>query len=250
MLYFTLWHYDLLPAALVVRILHSLLKRRFLPYPTAEDLRKRRQRAAETELLGNTMDQFSGSWSWLSLTPVLAAAGRDVPLADALKTIRYISKAKKAKLKSKAAEALSEATKDVPLEEQRKTQQQAKEDLRRREQEEDWKAAIVWFLEGLADVHERVRNVFLWRREEVSMRYAYVSVSWDGSLVGTELISHAGDWSYSRRYTGAPVVLARKTRIIRTRIRILGSHPTRPRYDTRRTRQVHQSLLLLVPALT
>lgn len=173
-LYFLLWLYDLLPAALVGRILYSLLRRRFLPYPTAEDLRKRRRRVAETEALGTTMDQFSGSW--LAVAPVLA--GQNVSFGDAFKTFRNVSKAKKANLKNRAAEAVSEAAKDVPLEEQSKIQKQAlkqaKEDLRRRQQEEDWKLAIVWFVEGLADIHERVRNIFLWRREEASKRYAFV----------------------------------------------------------------------------
>lgn len=176
-LYFLLWFYDALPLALAARILYMLLKHRYVPYPTAEDLRKRRRRTQETEALGDTMDRFSSSW--ISAAPVLI--GGDFSLVDAWNTFRSITKAKKVRAKAAAAEAVSNASSDTLFPPQtapvKEALKKAKADRKRQEQEEDWRRDIVAFLEGLADVHERVRNIFLWRNPEVSRHYVIVSYS-------------------------------------------------------------------------
>lgn len=191
--FFFLWAYDLLPAACAGILLAVMLRYRFFPYPTLEDLRSRRKRGEEVESLGESIDEtLAGSLG--TFVPVLASGS----LLGAWKTFRNVSKAKKANLKSTAAEAVAEVSSlndGSPVEGPSKAaKEQIKAELKRKKEEEDWRKAIVSFLEGIADIHERVRkwvitlivcasptegalfgSIFLWRRASASNFYTAVS---------------------------------------------------------------------------
>lgn len=151
----------LLPA-LLLKIVYTLFIRRLVQYPTAKELRGRRQRAAEAEALGAAFEKSSKNW--FSAAATATSSGLDLTVMDIWRMLRGISENKKVKAKAKAAEILSATVEDeeVSPEElsklERRAIRQAKEDLKAREEQEDWKRAAVSAIGDIADLHERVNK--------------------------------------------------------------------------------------------
>ena len=74
-MYWVLWYNDLLLAGLLALVLYSLGRRKFLPYPTLEDLQERRREIKSAEHFSRNV-----------VTGVVSA--RSVRVADLLKTLK------------------------------------------------------------------------------------------------------------------------------------------------------------------
>ncbi|KAH8120143.1 hypothetical protein DFH11DRAFT_1558537 [Phellopilus nigrolimitatus] len=178
-LYWTLWYYDLLMPALFYRTLHSLMRRKLLPYPTIAELHERRREAARSHELGEQIQKRLGSSS---------SSG----LMEAWRLFRVFKKPNKAKVKQKQAktddkdkrkdkETKRSSNSSLNLTELLQTPANADEftvldDPHESQEESDFKKTLLDVLNDIADFHERVKNIFLWRRPTISKVYAAVLV--------------------------------------------------------------------------
>ncbi|EIW86737.1 hypothetical protein CONPUDRAFT_141148 [Coniophora puteana RWD-64-598 SS2] len=167
LLYWILWYYDYLLPALLCRIIFGLLRRRIFPYPTAKELESRRQDTARADELGNEIQR--------------RLADSTVGVGDVwglFRTYRRIKKKQAAFIaKSAANQTISDESQAVSgsplvgdenptgLEES----QSSKED-------QDLKRDILHAMNEIADIHERVKNIFLWRRPSASRIYTIALV--------------------------------------------------------------------------
>ncbi|KAF8602328.1 hypothetical protein BDV93DRAFT_545347 [Ceratobasidium sp. AG-I] len=163
------WLFNLLLPALLGKILFSLLRRRLTPFPNLAELRQRRRLTREADELSDAMEGPSAATSFLGAGPMpgIGAGGGDMGVRDMWKLVKLVTKGKGKKGKEKlkeAGDAVAEQT-GISLDAGAGAQNQA---------DEDWRDAMLGAMEGIADFHERVRNLWLWRREQSSRIYAFV----------------------------------------------------------------------------
>lgn len=154
-----LWLYDLLLPALIFRILWEMLSRRLLPYPTLESLQMRRKDSERAREFG---DEVLERLSAPSMGP-----------KDIFQLFKTHKSAAKSKIKSlaKDTEALQTSfTGDIGEDEAVPV---LDDDT---QEEQDIKREFLHLLNTVADIHERIKNVFIWRRPAVSRRYAIILV--------------------------------------------------------------------------
>ncbi|KAI9572976.1 hypothetical protein HD554DRAFT_1404044 [Boletus coccyginus] len=130
-----LWFYDLLLPALTFRIAFGLLRRRLWTYPTFKELQERRQETMRALRFGEVVQQR------LSVTTL-----GPIEMWQLFKLYRS--------------------------EEKSKTKLVVKDAIEPNE-EENFKRGVLYALNELADLHERVKNIFTWRRPDVSRRYLF-----------------------------------------------------------------------------
>lgn len=148
-----LWLYDLLLPALMFRILWEMLRRRLLPYPTLESLQTRRKESERAREFG---DEVQERLSSPSMGP---------------KDIFQLFKSHKAQIKSlaKATGARQTSLTSDGGEDEEATV--LDDDT---QEEQDIKRELLHLLNTVADIHERIKNIFIWRRPAVSRRYAII----------------------------------------------------------------------------
>ncbi|KAI0076095.1 hypothetical protein K474DRAFT_1598700 [Panus rudis PR-1116 ss-1] len=159
-LYWILWWNGALLAGLIGQILFSLFRRRFLPHPTLAELRQRRSEADRAE-------DFS-----LALTMRLAGSP-SLGIREAYHIYRDFQRSwKKAKSSSHVGspqvgeEGGDEASIDP-------TVQSVQPDT---PEERALAAQLLYMMNLIADLHERIRNIFLWRKPSVSTEFGAILI--------------------------------------------------------------------------
>ncbi|KAF8343157.1 uncharacterized protein EI90DRAFT_3115677 [Cantharellus anzutake] len=176
MLYFLLWWNNAILPCLILSILFTLFWRRLMPYPTVKELNRMRKRAEEAEELGNAVFDTSTITVLLS-----AAANENFRFSDGWKMFRNASKQRKERIQQKAAEMVNSSLQGDEVDDveeverlRKEALKQAKIDEKVRETEEDWKRICVVLMESIADLHERIKNIFIWRKPEASWKYGMI----------------------------------------------------------------------------
>ncbi|KAG8835078.1 hypothetical protein FRC17_005431 [Serendipita sp. 399] len=147
-LFWILWFFDLLLPVFFARLCFSLLRRRFLPYPTAQELIERRNATVEADIVGSQIRTYLDS-----------NINSKVGLKDAWNMFRLATKNKKRKAKTTLG--------DLKTTEDPEPVDYARE-------EETSTRAVLAILEEIADFHERFSNLIHWRDPEASKRYAII----------------------------------------------------------------------------
>ncbi|KAI5122603.1 hypothetical protein M0805_004817 [Coniferiporia weirii] len=179
-LFWALWYRNLLMPAFFARILYSLMRRKLLPYPTLAELRERRREAARSEELGEQI--------FLRLKATSSSN-----LMEAWRLFRVFSKPNKNKTKPKVK---TEKRKDKIKDEKKHTgtektstdftsnlseitgslaevdEATVLDSPTESKEEGDFKKALLYALNDIADLHERVKNIFLWRVPSASASFA------------------------------------------------------------------------------
>ncbi|OJA21507.1 hypothetical protein AZE42_05107 [Rhizopogon vesiculosus] len=153
--FWVLWLYDFLLPALMVRILWEMLSRRFFPYPTLETLQMRRKDSKRAREFGESIqERLSAS----SIGP-----------KEIFQLFKSYKSAAKSKLKSVAKDPDATPSGNDTCEDETATV--LDEDS---QEEKDLKRDLLNLLNSLADIHERIKNIFMWRRPAVSKKYAVI----------------------------------------------------------------------------
>ncbi|QRV94795.1 hypothetical protein RhiJN_22813 [Ceratobasidium sp. AG-Ba] len=165
--WWVLWWFNMLLPALCGRILFALLRRGIMRNPTLQELRKRRRIAEEADDLGDALEGHGAAASFLGTGPVPGAGqgGGDMGFRDIFKLAKIITKGKGKKAKEKAKETSNAVASQVGID---------VEEDDNESQKADWRSSTLKAMEDFADFHERVRNLFIWRREQSSRVYALV----------------------------------------------------------------------------
>ncbi|KAG9103737.1 hypothetical protein FRC06_008469 [Ceratobasidium sp. 370] len=164
-----LWWFNMLLPALLGKILFSLLRRGIMRNPTLNELRKRRRIAQEVDELGDAMEGHGAAASFLGTgpTPGIGQGGGDMGFRDLFKLTKLVTKGKGKKGKEKAKQAANSVAPQVGADVD-------DEEVNHASEEDDWRRSTLKAMEDFADFHERVRNLFIWRRERSSRIYALV----------------------------------------------------------------------------
>ncbi|KAI5835560.1 hypothetical protein K523DRAFT_368238 [Schizophyllum commune Tattone D] len=188
LLFWFLWLQDLLLPALILRILYALVRRRIFPYPTLEELRERRQEVQRADI-------FSAE-----VSKSLTASSRS-GVKEVWRLFRVYNKTRKELLKSKSpsghsgegkehGHGKSRSVTDLLGEVSGRTSGGAAAEVVEQAdladanemvadetpEEQDLKRLGLHILSDIADLHERVKNLFIWRRPEASYRYGVLLV--------------------------------------------------------------------------
>ncbi|TDL28663.1 hypothetical protein BD410DRAFT_781185 [Rickenella mellea] len=174
-LFWTLWVKNLLLSALFLRLLYSILRRRVFSYPTLAELRERRREVAKAEAFGSQVQTRLGRSS-------------SSALMEAWRLFRVFSRPRKVKVKHKKAkdiqniskerESLTEMSPSVePVPEEELDDVTALDDTHESQEEQDLKRLGLIILTEIVDLHERIRNVFLWRHPSTSRFYTTLLIS-------------------------------------------------------------------------
>ncbi|KAJ7783774.1 hypothetical protein DFH07DRAFT_873983 [Mycena maculata] len=164
--FWILWYYNLLLPCLFLRILYSLARRKIFSFPNLAELRAHRQEIDRANEFGQEMTtRFSASSSF--------------GMKELWRLFKVFNKSKKTKVKKLAKEktnqvAPKESTVDDHDPEQDMSTVLDSEDPKENSRESDLKRAGVQNLAEIADLHERVKNIFIWRRPASSRIYGMV----------------------------------------------------------------------------
>jgi len=130
-----LWFHDLLLPALIFRIVYGLLRRRISTHPTLKELQERRSQTARAQKFGEAVQQ---RLSVATIGPI-----------EMWRLFRLYRSGEKDKMKSAVKDAMEI------------------------DEEETLKRDVLFALNELADLHERIKSVFTWRRPNVTRRYLF-----------------------------------------------------------------------------
>ncbi|KAK7058976.1 hypothetical protein VNI00_001600 [Paramarasmius palmivorus] len=178
-IYWFLWYHNLLLPSLILRVLYCLVRRRLLPYPTASELRQRFAEIDKAEELGDEVSARLVSSSGFGLKEMWRLA----------RVFAKPSKPKKAgkdkgkeKSKGKKGKEKAQPSEEVDIEDE--TQQQDHDDNqpvgddrtilddpKDTQCERDIKRTALHSAVEVADLHERIHNLFIWRRPSASQNY-------------------------------------------------------------------------------
>ncbi|KAF8213060.1 hypothetical protein K438DRAFT_1803338 [Mycena galopus ATCC 62051] len=164
--FWSLWYQNLLLPCLFLRILYALARRRLLSYPTLAELRARREEIDRAAEFGQELStRFSAS----------SALG----LKELWRIFKVFNKPKKAKVKDLARDKTRTGPPQDPVADDQVSEQEIgtvldSENPAEGSQENDVKRAVLQALAEIADLHERVKNIFIWRRPASSRIYGLV----------------------------------------------------------------------------
>ncbi|KZT02693.1 uncharacterized protein LAESUDRAFT_729938 [Laetiporus sulphureus 93-53] len=160
--YWILWYSNLLLPALVLRILFALIRRKLLPYPNLEELRRHRRQVDDAE-------EFSANL----ISRFVQSPPHDAQ--DVYKIFRDFYRSRKMKKASsldaqrKAMESLDQDA--VAIEADVDEEDTLHQSDPASSHESDVKRSVLAALNEVADMHERTKNIFLWRRPALSVMY-------------------------------------------------------------------------------
>ncbi|KAG7099201.1 hypothetical protein E1B28_001068 [Marasmius oreades] len=174
LIYWVLWYYDLLLPTLILRILYNLVRRRIFPYPTATELRERQIEIERAKELGDevsarlTSSSSDISEMWRLFRLITKSVKSDVRNHEKVKD-KY--KNGKEKGKGKGKETASSDRSDVEID-----ISTVLDNPMENQQERDLKRSILQCASSIADFHERIHNLFIWRRTKASFHYGVLMV--------------------------------------------------------------------------
>ncbi|KAJ7103544.1 hypothetical protein B0H15DRAFT_812642 [Mycena belliarum] len=167
-IFWTLWYQNLLLPCLVLRILYSLARRKLFSYPTLEQLKAHRKEIDRANEFGNEVSiRFSASSS--------------LGMKELWRLFRVFNKSKKTKLKKFARDKAQEKAPQRPSSDSRELEEDIStsldsDDPNETAQDNDFKRQLLQILADIADVHERIKNIFIWRSPPSSRLYGTVLV--------------------------------------------------------------------------
>nr|GAT44180.1 predicted protein [Mycena chlorophos] len=155
-MYWVLWYYNLLLPSLVLRVLYSLLRRKLWSYPTLAELNAHREQIDRSNEFGRELTaRFSATSS--------------LGIRELWRLFRVFNKPKKTKAKKLAGAGSQES-----LLSQEATTVFDSDKVADTSEENDVKRLVLKVMAEIADLHERVKNIFIWRRPASSRVYAIV----------------------------------------------------------------------------
>ncbi|KAF7306916.1 hypothetical protein MIND_00484100 [Mycena indigotica] len=143
-MYWALWYHNLLLPSIILRILWSLLRRRLLSYPTLSELNAHHEEIKRSSEFGR---EFAARFSATS-----SFGAREI-----WRLFRVFNKPK-----AKTAHTSIDEPPATVLD---------SESLEETDRENDMKQACLKTMADIADLHERVKNIFIWRQPTSSMFY-------------------------------------------------------------------------------
>ncbi|KAG8907748.1 hypothetical protein FRB99_002247 [Tulasnella sp. 403] len=175
--YWVLWLHDMLLPGFLWYLVYQLIKHRLLPYPTLEQLQARRRAAMEAEQLGDALiDASSNGHSDVASLPT------NISSATAKAHIKTVTTHLGNIVRVAVDTGLDAVTRK--LQKDRGTvgadgKSNTAGDNRGIQNPDsteagDWRQLTVLLTEEVADMHERVKNIFLWRKPDSSLMYTLV----------------------------------------------------------------------------
>ncbi|KIO08290.1 hypothetical protein M404DRAFT_997219 [Pisolithus tinctorius Marx 270] len=159
--FWVLWYHDGLLAAFLCRIVWCLLRRRFLPYPSLAEFQEKRQNATRARRFGDEVQQ---RLSVSTLGPVeIWRLFRAYRASSHDKTKHLL----KGGFRSRPDETTGNPT-SVSESDGENTILEGAEDS---EEIQSLKRDLLHLLDVVADLHERINNILMWRRPAVTRRY-------------------------------------------------------------------------------
>jgi hypothetical protein len=168
--FWVLWWYNLLLPSLLLRIFFALARRKIFSYPTLHELKKRRKEVARANVFGDAIQARLTPSSPFGLTELW----RLFKVFNKPKVDRAKGAGKdegKSRNETSNPES-SEIGKGDPIDQAGETPTVL--DDYRDSRENSSKRVILQILGDVADLHERVTNIFIWRRPESSYKYGGV----------------------------------------------------------------------------
>ncbi|KAF8078635.1 hypothetical protein FPV67DRAFT_1465909 [Lyophyllum atratum] len=157
-IFWILWYHDLLLPCLLLRIFYSLVRRKIFPYPTLVELRNHRREISRAAEFG---DQISDR--------LLASSSLGVKEMWRLFKVFNQTTKNKIKASAKATDILSGVDDEgTPTQPEEVT---VLDDSRDSQETRDMKRLGLEVLDEIADLHERIKNIFIWRRPASSRVY-------------------------------------------------------------------------------
>ncbi|KII94384.1 hypothetical protein PLICRDRAFT_172032 [Plicaturopsis crispa FD-325 SS-3] len=170
--FWIMWYQNLLLPALFLRIFFSLIRRKVLPYPTVAQLRERRAEVRRANDFGEKMQ-------------ARLSASSAFGVREMWRIFRVFNKPKKTKAKNKAKNKAKDKG-IIPDDGERKDTDgdtaglddvdstTVLDDPNDITEEKDIKREILHAISEVTDLHERVKNIFIWRRPASSRMYGTV----------------------------------------------------------------------------
>ncbi|KAJ7125590.1 hypothetical protein C8R43DRAFT_710389 [Mycena crocata] len=157
--FWILWYYNLLLPCLFLRILYALVRRKLFSYPTLAELRAHRQEIDRANEFGQEMSMRFSASSTLGVKE----------LWRLFKVFNRPKKQKVNKLARNKGRVPQGASSEGEEPEEISTVLDSEDP-----QENDGKRALLQAMAEIADLHERVKNIFIWRRPATSRVYGLV----------------------------------------------------------------------------
>ncbi|KAI0724581.1 hypothetical protein C8T65DRAFT_626972 [Cerioporus squamosus] len=162
-LYWMLWYHGLLLSAGVSILLYHLISRKLCPYPSLSELRHHRKAIDQSQTFGTMLS------TRLATSPSLGLWD----MWDMFGDYRHVRKLKKAKKESESAEKSDlDDNAGVPSVSSPEAGRVADVD------EADMKRLGLFIMNEVADLLERIKNIFLWRQPGASAYYGVVLLGW------------------------------------------------------------------------
>ncbi|KAJ3857779.1 hypothetical protein EV368DRAFT_29378 [Lentinula lateritia] len=146
MIFWVLWYYNLLLPTFFFRIFYALIRRKIFTYPTLMELKQRRKQVDKANELGEE----------ISLRLSTSSFG----LKEIWRISRIFTKSNKNK-SNIGLENPNDGVDDPTVLDNTKESQK----------ETDVKRAVLLAMNDVADLHERIKNIFIWRRPASSKVY-------------------------------------------------------------------------------
>ncbi|KAI0361586.1 hypothetical protein OH77DRAFT_444853 [Trametes cingulata] len=172
-LYWILWYHGLLISALLLCVLYGLARRKLHPYPSLDELRAHRSRIDRSHTFGAMLS------ARLAASPALGVKD----MWDLFKDYRHTQRLKKAAKSPKKSTESEQAVADdaasvYSVATERPEDLHESCDHTQELEEEDLKRLGLFLLCEVADLLERIKNIFLWRNPSASVFYGAVLFGW------------------------------------------------------------------------
>jgi hypothetical protein len=160
--FWVLWWYNLLLPSLFLRIFYALIRRKIFPYPTLQELRKRRKEVARANIFGEAVQARltpSSPFGLRELWRIFKVFNK--PKVDKAKVAEHMGKGKATQDSNKS----SKLDENVERNKNRKPVGSAPaeigivlDDSEDGQQDKDVKRAFLQILGNIADFHERIKK--------------------------------------------------------------------------------------------
>ncbi|ESK86647.1 hypothetical protein Moror_9708 [Moniliophthora roreri MCA 2997] len=190
-IYWFLWYHNLLLPSLVLRTLYCLVRRRIFPYPTIAELRERRAEIDRAEELGDEVSArlvSSSGFGVREMWRIFRVFTKSEKPKESMNKETAKGKGKDKKGKGIGKEKMhfdDQAPHSEQVEAESEYQQPEDHEVDVNVQddaivldnpsdtlkERDLKRSALHFATEIADLHERIHNLFIWRRPKSSWNY-------------------------------------------------------------------------------
>ncbi|KAJ3969451.1 hypothetical protein EV361DRAFT_920776 [Lentinula raphanica] len=147
LVFWILWYHDLLLPMFFFRLFYALMRRRIFTYPTIAELKQRRKQVDKADEIGEEISVRLSTTSF--------------GLKELWRMSRIFTKSQKSSV-SKLETGATDPNADDPT---------ILDDAKDSQTETDLKRGILQAMNDIADLHERIKNIFIWRRPASSRFY-------------------------------------------------------------------------------